>query len=132
VIEETKRLKTGRAALGTKTVIDLTALAPPVLHATLARTLFATRLFNVTITNVPGPPTTLYAFGSRLRDIYGLVPIAADHALGVAILSYDGGVTFTVNADRHSVPDLDVFRAGLEESLEELRPIAAGAIRIAW
>jgi diacylglycerol O-acyltransferase / wax synthase len=131
VIEETNRLKTGRAALGTKTVIDLTALAPPVLHATLARTLFATRLFNVTITNVPGPPTTLYAFGSRLRDIYGLVPIAADHALGVAILSYDGGVTFTVNADRHSVPDLDVFRAGVEESLDELRLIAAGAIPIA-
>jgi diacylglycerol O-acyltransferase / wax synthase len=67
-----------------------------------------------------------------LRDIYGLVPIAADHALGVAILSYDGGITFTVSADRHTVPDLDVFRAALEESMEELSSIAAGAIPIAW
>ena len=132
VVAETQHLKTGHAALGTKTVIDATALAPPVLHATLARTLFAKRLFNVTITNVPGPPMTLYALGSQLRDIYGLVPIAADHALGVAILSYDGGVTFTVSADRHTVPDLDVFRRALEESMEELRSLAAGAIPIAW
>jgi diacylglycerol O-acyltransferase / wax synthase len=132
VIEETNRLKTGREPIGTKTVIDLAALAPPALHATLARTLFATRLFNVTITNVPGPAMTLYALGSRLRELYGLVPIAADHGLGVAILSYDGAVTFTINADRHSVPDADVFRTGIEESMEELRMIANGAIPIAW
>jgi WS/DGAT/MGAT family acyltransferase len=132
VVEETDRLKTGREGLGTKTVIDLTALAPPALHATLARTLFANRLFNVTITNVPGPPMTLYALGSRLRELYGLVPIAADHALGVAILSYDGAVTFTINADRHSVPDIDVFRAGIEETIAELKHVASGAIPIAW
>jgi diacylglycerol O-acyltransferase / wax synthase len=86
----------------------------------------------VTITNVPGPPMTLYALGSQLRDIYGLVPIAADHGLGVAILSYDGAVTFTINADRHSVPDVDIFRTGIEEAVEELQLIAAGAIPIAW
>ena len=131
VVAETERLKTGHEAVGTKTVIDMAALAPPALHATLARTLFAKRLFNVTVTNVPGPPMTLYGLGSQLRDIYGLVPIASDHALGVAILSYDGGVTFTVSADRHTVPDLDVFRTALDESMEELRTIAAGAIPIA-
>jgi diacylglycerol O-acyltransferase / wax synthase len=132
VIDETTRLKTGNAGIGTKTVIDLTALAPPVVHAALARTLFAKRLFNVTITNVPGPPMTLYALGCQLRDIYGLVPIAADHALGVAILSYDGGITFTISADRHSVPDLDVFRTAIEESMEELQALANGAIPIGW
>ena len=132
VVVETARLKYGREAVGTKSVIDFAALAPPVLHATIARTLFATRLFNVTVTNVPGPPMTLYGLGSQLREIYGLVPIAADHALGVAILSYDGDVTFTINADRQSVPDIDVFRIGIEESLEELATIARGAIPVAW
>jgi diacylglycerol O-acyltransferase / wax synthase len=132
VVAETTRLKTGSEGIGTKTVIDLTALAPPVLHATLARTLFATRLFNVTITNVPGPPMTLYALGAQLRELYGLVPIAADHALGVAILSYDGNVTLTISADRTSVPDIEVFRTAIEESLEELRVLANGAIPVAW
>lgn len=131
VVEETEQLKSGRMATGAKTVIDVTSLAPPLLHATLARTLYAARLFNITITNVPGPQMTLYALGSQLRDIFGLVPIFADHALGVAILSYDGRITFTANADRHSVPDLGVFIAGIEESMEELRALAGGAIPIA-
>jgi hypothetical protein len=131
VTAETSRLKHGDAALGAKTILDVTALAPPVLHAALARTLYAPRLFNVTITNVPGPSMTLYALGSRLRDIYGLVPIFSGHALGLAILSYDGGITFTVSADRTSVSDLDVFRAGLEESMDELLTLSRGAIPIA-
>ena len=59
----------GQQAAGTTAVIDLAGLAPPVLHATIARALYATRLFNVTITNVPGPQQTLYAFGApHARD----------------------------------------------------------------
>ena len=130
VVGETTHLKSGREALGTKTVIDAASLAPPVLHATLARTLFATRLFNVTITNVPGPPLPLYALGSRLTDIYGLVPIAADHALGVCILSYDGQLTFTINADRQSVPDIEIFRQGIVDGLHDLQRLAKGAIPV--
>lgn len=132
IVEETARLKAGHDAIGTKTILDVTSVAPPLLHAALARTLYASRLFSVTITNVPGPPMALYGLGSELRDIYGLVPIFTDHALGVCIVSYGGGITFTVSADRTSVPDLDVFRTGLEESMEELRALASGAIPIAW
>lgn len=132
VVAEMSWLKNSNAATGAQTVIDLTTLAPPILHTPIARTLFASRLFNVTFTNVPGPPDTLYALGSQLRDMYGLVPIAAAHALGVAILSYDGGVTFTANADRHSVPDLDVFMDGISDSLEELCELASGAIPVGW
>jgi WS/DGAT/MGAT family acyltransferase len=132
VVAETTHLKEGREAAGTKAVIDLASLAPPVLHATIAHTLFATRLFNVTITNVPGPPATLYALGSRLAEIYGLVPIAADHALGVCILSYDGKLTFTINADRQSVPDIEIFRQGIADGLHELQRLAGAAIPVAW
>ena len=78
-LEETTRLKHGDQALGGRTLLQLTTVAPPVLHATLARSLFATRLFNVTVTNVPGPQATLYGFGAPLREVFGLVPLAADH-----------------------------------------------------
>ena len=54
-------------AVGARALIDFTAHAPPVVHSFLARSMYATRLFNVTITNVPGPPRPLYAFGSRPR-----------------------------------------------------------------
>ncbi len=110
----------GRQAAGTIAVIELAGLAPPVLHATLAQALYATRLFNVTVTNVPGPQQTLYAAGAALREIHPLVPLAAQHAVGVAVVSYDGGVFFGVVADRDVVPDLDVMLNALGASVEEL------------
>jgi WS/DGAT/MGAT family acyltransferase len=116
----------GRQAAATQAVIELAGLAPPVLHSTIARALYATRLFNLTITNVPGPKETLYAFGAPLREIHPLVPLAASHAVGVAILSYDGTAFFGVVADRDSVPDLDVLLGGIEDSLAELKSAAGG------
>jgi Wax ester synthase/diacylglycerol acyltransferase catalytic domain/WS/DGAT C-terminal domain len=81
-------------------------------------------LFNVTITNVPGPQQTLYAFGAPLREIHPLVPLAAEHALGVAVVSYAGVLFFGVVADRDAVPDLGVMLAAMRDSLAELLALA--------
>ena len=126
-IDEAEGLKAGTQALGSREIIDLAAHAPPVIHTFLARSLFATRLFNVTITNVPGPQMPLYALGSRMRAVWPLVPLAADHALGVAVFSYDGRVFFCLNAARDSVPDLDVVADGIAESIAELVKLAEPA-----
>jgi diacylglycerol O-acyltransferase / wax synthase len=123
-MEEAEDLKSGNQALGSSTLLDLTKHAPPVIHSFLARSLFATRLFNVTITNVPGPQFTLYGLGSKLTDIWPLVPLAADHAIGLAVLSYDGRVFFGLNADRDAMPDLDLLSEGIEDSFAELREAA--------
>jgi diacylglycerol O-acyltransferase / wax synthase len=109
-----------RQAAGTTAVIELAGLAPPVIHSAIAQALYATRLFNLTITNVPGPQQTLYAFGAPLREIHPLVPLAAEHALGVAVVSYDENVFFGVIADRDAVPDLDVLVGAMEDSVEQL------------
>ena len=98
-VEEAEALKAGAQALGSH-LLDLGDHMPPVLHSFVARSLFATRLFNVTITNVPGPQTPLYYFGSQVQEIWPLVPIAAEHALGLAVFSYDGTLYFCINADR--------------------------------
>jgi hypothetical protein len=73
---------------------------------------------------VPGPQATLYSLGAPLRRIVPLVPIFSGHAVGVAAVSYDGLLTFGLNADRATVPDLDVLRDGIEEALVELRCLA--------
>lgn len=127
IVAATGRLKSSGAAAGASTMIDLAALAPPILHATLARSLYATRLFNVTITNVPGPQVPLYAFGARLREVRPVVPLAAAHSVGIAIFSYDGLVTFGVIADGESTPDLAVLAYGIEEGIEELLALVPGA-----
>ena len=71
------------------------------------------------------PPS--YAMGAPLRHIFPLVPIFANHAIGIAITSYDGEMVFGINADRDAVPDLDVLERGLVESIDELREVAGVA-----
>jgi hypothetical protein len=127
VMAEAEALKHGTQAVGTSTIISLAGLAPPALHAIIARALYATRLFNVTVTNVPGPETTLYALGARLREIIPLVPLAAEHALGVAIFSYDGTVVFGINAAADAVPDVGLLRDGIAAEIEAMRDLAAHA-----
>ena len=94
VVAATEKLKAGGQALAASALTGLTELAPPVLHAGLARMLFAKRLFNVTITNVPVSPGRMYAFGAAMVDVVPIVPLAAEHALGIAVVSYAGGMTF--------------------------------------
>jgi diacylglycerol O-acyltransferase len=127
VMAEAEELKRGTQALGTSTINSLAGLAPPAIHTTIARALYATRLFNVTVTNVPGPQMRLYALGARLREIIPLVPLAADHAVGVAIFSYDGNVVFGINAAADAVPDIDVLRDGIAAEIAGLRHLAVTA-----
>jgi WS/DGAT/MGAT family acyltransferase len=119
-----QELKSGTAARGGSTIVATTSVMPPVLHETVAKMLFAPRLFNLTITNVPGPQIPLYALGARLRDVLPLVPLFAGHSVGIAVVSYDGSLTFGVNADRAAVPDADVLVDGVPAAFAELRALA--------
>ena len=128
----TRRRKSSDAARATSAMIDLAALAPPmVAHAALAQTVFSTRMFNVAVTNVPGSPVPLYAFGASLREIRPVMPLLADHAVGIAALSYNGQVTFGIIADASSTPDLDVLARGITDGLGELRGLLPDTATIA-
>jgi WS/DGAT/MGAT family acyltransferase len=122
--EAAERLKSSSAARGGSTLVLLTGLMPPLLHEPISQTLFAPRLFNLTVTNVPGPQYPLYSMGSRMRQIIPLVPLFADHSLGIAIVSYDGTLTFGLNADRAAVPDLPLLERALREELGTLLRLA--------
>ncbi len=128
VTRRTGRLKASHAALGAETMLDLASLAPPVVHSFLARALYATRLFNITITNVPGPRVPLYSLGARLHAVYPLVPLAAEHSVGIAIFSYMDEVAIGVSADRDACPDLAVLLGGLEDELARLAELAGVAV----
>ena len=78
------------------------------------------RLVQTITTNVPGPQTPLYVGGRRLLAYYPYVPIGGSLRLNVAIISYVGELSFGVTGDYDSVPDLDVFCAGLEKGMAEL------------
>ena len=120
----TRRRKSSDAAQATSTMIEVAALAPPVVaHPALTQTVFSRRMFNVVVTNVPGSPVPLYAFGALLREIHPVLPLLADHAVGIVALSYNGQVTFGINADAASTPDVDVLARGIAEGLDELHAL---------
>jgi diacylglycerol O-acyltransferase / wax synthase len=118
---QTARAKRTGQAAGPAALLSMADLVPPALHLLVARTVLGTRLFNVTVTNVPGPPARLTALGAELREIIPIVPLAAEHTVGVAILSYAGGVVICANCDRDGVTDAGRFSSGVTRTLRELR-----------
>lgn len=121
VLDRAEQLKAGTQRTGGKTIVDLANMGPPLAGGLLARSMFGgTRMFNLTITNVPGPQQRLYAFGAPLVEVLPLVPLFAGHTIGIAVISYDGKVVFGLNADRVAVPDLAVLAGAIERSFAEL------------
>jgi diacylglycerol O-acyltransferase / wax synthase len=118
-MEEHKR--SGRAVEATA-MIRLVGLAPPIVHSLGARlaSQFSSRLYNVLVTNVPGPPCPLYALGARMLDMFPVVPLAGGQAVAIGITSYDGGVHYGLTADRDALPDVDVLATAMSDALAEL------------
>ena len=82
------------------------------------------RSFNVIVTNVPGPQFPVYLVGARMLEIYPLVPLATNQALGIALFSYDGGLYWGFNADWDALPDLHDLVIGVEEEFQVLHGAA--------
>ena len=114
------QLKESKQALGAEVIAGLTDFAPPTLLAQASRLNFSTRLFNLIVTNVPGPQFPLYLLGREMQEIVPIAFLPENHALAVAIMSYNGKVDFGLLADYDAMPDIDAFAAHLEESLAEL------------
>ena len=109
-------------SVAAEALVRVSGFAPPTLHALGARVAnaFSSRLFNVLVTNVPGPQVPLYAAGAKMVEMFPVVPLARNQSLSIGVTSYDGGVYFGLNADRDAMSDVDVLAAMIEESVEEL------------
>jgi diacylglycerol O-acyltransferase / wax synthase len=113
-------LKESKQALGAEVISGMQALAPPTIFAQASRLNFSTRLFNLLVTNVPGPQMPLYVLGRRLDDLFAVAFLPKNHALAIAIMSYDGGMDFGLLGDYDAMPDLDRVGDLLGASLQEL------------
>jgi WS/DGAT/MGAT family acyltransferase len=122
VSQAMRGVKDSGQSAGTDAVVALAGLAPPAVHAMAARfaQTMAHRVFNLAVTNVPGPQRPLYAAGARVRAVYPVAPLAKNQAVCIGVTSYDGGLFFGINADRDAMPDVDVLARGLEDAQAEL------------
>lgn len=122
--EAMKDLKESKQALGAEAIANVQNLAPPAILAQASRLTFSTRLFNLLVTNVPGPQFPLYFRGRRMERAFPIAFLPQDHALAIAILSYDGAVNFGLIGDHDALPDLKLIADGIAQEIDRLDALA--------
>ena len=125
--QDTTGSKIYHHAIGARTLSGYSELIPFALGGLGARLYTRMHLadrhkpiFNLVITNVPGPQIPLYIGGARLLTHIGSAPIFDGVGLILPIFSYDGTLTIGATSDRAIMPDIHVFTRYLRESLDEL------------
>jgi diacylglycerol O-acyltransferase / wax synthase len=129
VTQAMRDIKSSKQALGAEVISRFNDFAPPTLLAQAARINFSTRLFNLVVTNVPGPQMPLYVLGRELQDVFPVGFLPPSQALFVAIMSYNGGVDFGLLADYDAMDDIDLVANGIESSVAELHEAAEAAAK---
>jgi len=81
-------------------------------------------LFNLTITNVPGPPVPLYLAGARIKQQFGMAPIIDGLGLTIVVLSYAGRISLGLTSCYTVIPDPGQLGLCLEHSLQDLEAAA--------
>ena len=119
-------LKSSKQAVGADAIVGLEALAPPTILAQASRLQFSTRLFNLLVTNVPGPQFPLYVLGRELEDLFPVAFLPENQSLAVAVMSYNGRMDFGLLGDYDNLTDIEDFGQALRDALAELIEAAGG------
>lgn len=111
--------------------LQITALSAipmaPLAIATIPGALKITPpAFNVLISNVPGPRSSLYWNGARMTGAYPLSIPYEGQALNITVTSYVDTLQFGLTGCRRSVPHLQRLLTHLEDSLAELEKTVVG------
>jgi diacylglycerol O-acyltransferase len=117
-------LKESKQALGAEVIAGAQNFAPPTILAQASRLNFSTRLFNLIVTNVPGPQFPLYVLGRRMERVFPVAFLPENHALAVAIMSYAGEMNFGLLGDFDALPDIDSIGESIKAELAELVELA--------
>jgi hypothetical protein len=124
ISESMAEVKESGQAVGARALTELAGFAPQTILSQAARLVPRQRFFNLVVTNVPGPQVPLYLLGSQLLDIFPMVPLAENQALGIAVMSYDGRLDFGLNGDWDAMPGLELLAEDLGAALDELEQAA--------
>jgi diacylglycerol O-acyltransferase len=106
------------------TMIGAIGHAPHPLRTAASRVLNSPRLFNLTISNVPGPEGPLSLMGCRVLRAYPAVPLAAGHRFSIGMTSVNDIACVGVFADAAYSADAERLAARLGAAIDEL--LAAG------
>ena len=117
-------IKDSRLAVGAEAIAALQDFAPPTILSQASRMNFAGRFYNLLVTNIPGPQVPLYLLGRQLEAMFPIAFLAGDRTLAVAIISYNGALSFGLIADYDEMPDLEVLAGHVKRATAELVRLA--------
>jgi diacylglycerol O-acyltransferase / wax synthase len=121
-------LKESKQALGAEVIAGAQNFAPPTILAQASRLNFSTRLFNLIVTNVPGPQFPLYVLGREMLQAIPVAFLPENHALAIAIMSYNGQMNFGLLGDFDALPDIGVIAERISEEIATLVALARDVV----
>jgi len=120
VLATTKQLKSSHQAKGAELLEQIGDWTAKEFLSALVRLTGRQLAYNIVVTNIPGPPFPVKLLGARMTEVYPLVPLFSNQALGVALFSYDGGLFWGLNSDWDAMPDLHDFILAIETEFATL------------
>jgi hypothetical protein len=123
VLSTTSALKSSKQVRGSELLETLGDWTAKELLAGIVRMTSQGLAFNMTVTNVPGPPMTAYLLDSPMQAIYPVVPLFSNQCLGIALFSYHGKLFWGFHACWDAVPDLHDVVRGVEAEFQALREL---------
>ena len=113
------------AAMGPTLLHDWTEFGGPTMFGAAKRILPRIPLphspvFNLILSNVPGPQAELYFLGCRMDTMYPLGPLLGGVGLNITVMSFNGGLGIGILACPDLLPDLWGIADGFPDALKEL------------
>jgi WS/DGAT/MGAT family acyltransferase len=113
-------LKKSNQAVAADALTAVQNFAPPTVLAQASRLNFSTRLFNLLVTNVPGPQLPLYLLDRQMVDAFPIPFLAENHTIAIAVMSYNGRINYGILGDYDAVSDIQVIADGLSDARDDL------------
>ncbi|MDP9385710.1 MAG: WS/DGAT domain-containing protein, partial [Actinomycetota bacterium] len=129
VHEATQAFKAGGHAGGGEALLGALGMLPGPVQAQAAKVMSSPRMYNLVVSNVPGPRFPVYLLGAECVEALPVIPLSEGHALSIGMFSLAGTLCFSGYADPGALPEVSELPAALEASIAELAPAGAPARR---
>jgi WS/DGAT/MGAT family acyltransferase len=100
--------------------LDAVGYLPQPMRDVVSHVIASPMVFNLTVSNIPGPSEPMYMLGCELDEAYPVVPIADGHSMSIGVTTIQDRACFGVYADAEALPDVDELAGAIHESVDEL------------
>ena len=123
VSRSTVELKSSGRVAGSDALLRSMVQLPGFLKERAARLAASPRMYNLAVSNVPGPRIPLYAAGALVEEIYPVIPVSDGHALAIGVLTYADGLHFAAYADPTVLADAAELAPLFRNAVAELEHV---------